>query len=58
MPYTIMQTGVKYMNEQWMDMGADLEAMFIGAMTPMDVVNAIQERRGRLARAQGDPAWD
>jgi raffinose/stachyose/melibiose transport system substrate-binding protein len=58
MQYTIMQTGVKYMNEQWMDMGADLEAMFVGAMTPEDVMAAIQERRDRLARAQSDPAWD
>jgi raffinose/stachyose/melibiose transport system substrate-binding protein len=56
--YTIMQSGVKYVNEQWMDMGKDLEAMFVGQMTPEQVVQAIQDRRDRMARAQRDPAWN
>lgn len=57
MSYTVMQSSVKYINEQWMDMGADLEAMFVGAMTPEEVVAAIDDRRERLARAQSDPNW-
>jgi len=55
---TILQTGVKYINEQWMEIGKDLEALFLGVITPEQVLANIDERRARMANAQGDPAWE
>ncbi len=53
----IWQNSVSYVNDQWMDVGKDLSAMFIGQMTPLQVVQAIDERRAKIAKAAGDPAW-
>ncbi len=53
----IWQNAVSYVNDQWMDVGKDLSAMFIGQMTPLQVVQAIDERRAKIAKAAGDPAW-
>jgi raffinose/stachyose/melibiose transport system substrate-binding protein len=53
----IWQDSVSYVNDQWMDVGKDLSAMFMGLMTPEQVVAAIDERRTKIAKAAGDPAW-
>jgi raffinose/stachyose/melibiose transport system substrate-binding protein len=53
----IWQAATSYTNDQWMDIGKDLSAMFIGKMTPEQVVQAIDERRAKIAKANGDPAW-
>jgi raffinose/stachyose/melibiose transport system substrate-binding protein len=54
---TVYQTAVNYVNPQWMDIGADLTAMFTGAMEPAKVLANIDKRRGDLAKAAKDPAW-
>ena len=54
---TVYQTAVNYVNPQWMDIGADLTAMFTGAMAPEKVLSNIDKRRGDLAKAAKDPAW-
>jgi raffinose/stachyose/melibiose transport system substrate-binding protein len=54
---TVYQTAVNYVNPQWMDIGKDLTAMFTGAMQPNDVLVSIDKRRGELAKAAKDPAW-
>lgn len=54
---TVYQTAVNYVNPQWMDIGKDLTAMFTGAMAPEDVLSSIDKRRGELAKAAKDPAW-
>ncbi len=53
----VLQSGVKYFNEQWMEVGKDIEAMYIGALTPEQILQNIDERREKMAKAQGDPAW-
>ncbi len=53
----VLQDVVLYYNEQWMDINADLSAMFIGDMTPKEVLEGIDERRAQLAQAAGDANW-
>ncbi|MGC8718092.1 MAG: ABC transporter substrate-binding protein [bacterium] len=53
----ILQSGVKYFNEQWMEVGKDIEALYIGAITPEQILKNIDERREKMAKAQSDPAW-
>lgn len=55
---TVYQTQVKYLNPQWMDIGKDLEAMFINTARPQDVLNNIDRRRADAAAAAQDPAWN
>lgn len=54
---TVYQTRVKYLNPQWMEIGQDISAMFIGDAEPMDVLNNIDDRRSDMAEAANDPAW-
>jgi raffinose/stachyose/melibiose transport system substrate-binding protein len=54
----IWQDSVSYVNDQWMDVGKDLASMFMGQMTPDQVISAIDERRAKIAKAAGDPAWE
>lgn len=53
----VVQTSVNYIDNQWMDIGKDLESMFIGASTPEDVLNIIMNRRNNQAKLQRDPGW-
>lgn len=53
----VLQDVILYYNEQWMDINADLAAMFIGDMTSEDVLKGIDERRAQLAQAAGDTNW-
>ena len=53
----VLQDVILYFNEQWMDINADLAAMFIGDMTSEDVLKGIDERRAQLAQAAGDTNW-
>lgn len=53
----VLQSGVKYFSEQWMEVGKDIEAMYIGILTPEQVLRNIDERRAKMAKAIGDPAW-
>lgn len=54
---TVLQTAVKYVNPQWIEMGQDIVAMFTGAETPEEVLEAIDARRAEFAEAADDPAW-
>lgn len=54
---TVYQTAVDYVNPQWMDIGQDLTATFIGDIEPLDVLVRIDERRADMAQAAQDPAW-
>jgi raffinose/stachyose/melibiose transport system substrate-binding protein len=54
---TVYQTAVNYVNPQWMDIGQDLTAMFIGDIEPHEVLMRIDERRSLLAETAQDPAW-
>jgi raffinose/stachyose/melibiose transport system substrate-binding protein len=54
---TVYQTAVNYVNPQWMDIGQDLTAMFVGDIEPPDVLVRIDDRRADMAQAAQDPAW-
>ena len=53
----VLQDVVTYFNEQWMDISANLASMFIGDMTPEEVLQAIDDGRAQLAGAADDEAW-
>ena len=53
----VLQDVVTYFNEQWMDISANIAAMFTGDMTSEEVLAAIDEGRELLALAAGDEAW-
>ena len=48
---------MKYYNPAWMDIGADMSAMFLGEMTPEEVLKDIDKLRAEQAAAASDPAW-
>lgn len=54
----VYQVAVKYVNPQWMDMGKDMTAMFTGSMTPLEVLESIDQRRTDMALTAKDPAWE
>jgi len=54
---TVYQTAVNYVNPQWMDIGQDLTAMFIGDIEPVEVLARIDKRRAQMAETAQDPAW-
>ena len=53
----VYQDVVNYVNPQWMDIGRDLESMFIGTMTAEEVLQSIDQRRAEMAATASDPAW-
>jgi len=53
----VFQASVKYFNPQWMEMGANLSAMFLGEMTPEEVLTDIDKLRAEQAEAASDSAW-
>jgi raffinose/stachyose/melibiose transport system substrate-binding protein len=54
---TVYQTAVTYLNPQWMEIGQDLSAMFIGDLDPIEVLQNIDQRRADMAVAAQDPSW-
>jgi len=55
---TVYQTQLKYINPQWTDIGKDLSGMFLGSVTPENVLKNIDNRRTEAAKAVKDTAWD
>jgi len=53
----VFQASVKYYNPAWMDIGADMSAMFLGEMTPNEVLKDIDKLRADQAAAASDDAW-
>jgi len=53
----VVQTSVNYVDSQWMDVGKDLESMYMGTKTPQDVLQSIIKRRNDQAQLQRDPGW-
>ena len=55
---TVYQTAVKYVNPQWMQIGTDLSAMFVGDISADEVLKDIDKMRDEQAKAASDPAWN
>ncbi len=54
---TYMQIQVKYVNPQWMDIAKDEVSLFLGKLTPDQVLQNIDKRRTDQAQAAKDPNW-
>ncbi len=54
---SVVQIAVNYIDAQWMDVGKDLEALFLGVMTPEDVLQSIMKRRTDMAELYRDEGW-
>lgn len=54
---TVLQTAVKYVNPQWMDIGTDLSALLLDEMTPDEVLESIDKKRDDQAKVAEDSAW-
>ena len=54
---TVLQTAVKYVNPQWMDIGTNISALLLGEMTPKEVLTTIDKTRADQAKAASEPAW-
>jgi len=55
---TVLQTTVKYLNPQWMEIGKELAALILGDSTSDDVLKNIDKNRADQATAAKDPAWN
>lgn len=53
----VLQSGVSYVDPQWMDIGQDLLSLFTGAIEPIKVLENMDNRRSQQANALNDPAW-
>ena len=53
-----LQIAVNYVNPQWMDIGKDLTAIFIGDMTAEEMLQNIDARRAEQAAVMEDQAWE
>jgi len=54
----VMQVGVPYTGSQWMDVGKDVAAMYVGGISPEDILNNIQDRIDKQAKLAKDPNWE
>lgn len=54
----VFQASVKYYNPAWMDIGADMSAMFLDEMTPEEVLEDIDKLRAEQAAAAADEYWN
>ena len=55
---TVYQTAVKYVNPQWTEIGNNMSAMFLGEMTPEEVLEDLDKNRAEQAKAASDEAWN
>jgi len=53
----VYQNCVNYLNPQWMEVGADIAAMFMGEMEAEEVIANMDMRRADQAKAAGDANW-
>ncbi len=54
----VFQASVKYYNPAWMEIGADMSAMFLDEMTPEEVLEDIDKLRAEQAAAASDEYWN
>ena len=55
---TVLQTTVKYVNPQWMEIGKELTAMILGDESSDDVLKNIDKNRADQAAAAKDANWN
>ena len=55
---TVLQSAVKYIDPQWMDIGSEMAGMFTGQKTAEEVLLNIDKYRARQAEAVSDSFWN
>ena len=55
---TVMQTAVKYVNPQWMEIGKEMTAVILGDESADQMLKNIDRNRADQAAAAQDPAWN
>lgn len=55
---TVLQTTVKYVNPQWMEIGKEMTAMILGDESSDDVLKNIDKNRADQAAAAKDANWN
>lgn len=53
----VFQDSIMYLNPQWMEIGADLNAVLTDTMTPEQLIANIDTRRAEQATANSDANW-
>jgi len=56
-PGTVLQTAVKYVNPQWMEMGKEIVSVIQGSEDAAKMLANIDANRDDQAQAAKDPAW-
>jgi raffinose/stachyose/melibiose transport system substrate-binding protein len=55
---TVLQTSVKYVNANWMDIGKDMSALFVGSESPAQVLSHLDSMRAQGAKTAKDSHWN
>jgi len=55
---TVLQSAVKYVTPQWMEIGKEMTAMILGDETSADVLKNTDKNRADQAAAAKNPAWN
>ena len=53
----VLQTAVKYINPQWMEIGKDISAMLVGEMEAKEILKDIDKNRAEQAKTAGNKDW-
>lgn len=54
---TVLQTSVKYVNPQWMEIGKELVSVILDMEEPEDMLANLDQNRADQANAAKDPSW-
>lgn len=54
---TVLQTAVKYLNPQWMEIGKEITNVILGESDSTKMLQNIDKNRANQATAASDPAW-
>jgi len=54
---TVLQISVKYVDANWMDIGKDMNGMFVGSETSSQVLSHLDDMRSQGAQAAKDSNW-
>ena len=53
----VLQDTVTYFNEQWGSISEDMKEMFVGNLSPEQLLKNVDANRAALAKQAGDPNW-
>lgn len=54
----VPQSGMLYIDPQWGDMAKDVQALYTGQLTALELLENIDQRRATMAKEAANPDWD